>query len=392
MSTPTPARRLPLLAAHEDPLQRCVYCPKLCRASCPVSEADGRESVTPWGKMSTAWFLSRGDVPLEPGHAALAWACSGCHACKERCDHGNEVAHVLSDARADAFALDLAPAPAQKVAREFEALEHETTAAAERLANRVHGEAAPRGRVAVVVGCSYLRHLPEVAEDALAATEALLGGAPGRDGAPGRPVTASPVGGCCGLPLLHAGDRNGFERAARRMATRLRDADEVVVVDPGCARAMMVEYPRVGVTVRPPRLFVDLAAEATGRMRPWKDADPSAPPREPPRWHDPCQLGRGLGRYEQPRRVLEAVAGAPPREHARKEAMADCSGGGGLLPVTRPATSQAMAEARLEEHHRLGGGVLVTGCAESLRRFRASGEPAEDLATWVARGLDVARR
>ena len=36
--------------------------------------------------------------------------------------------------------------------------------------------------------------------------------------------------------------------------------------------------------------------------------------------------------------------------------------------------------------------ALVTGCAESLRRFRASGEAAEDLATWVARGLDVARR
>ena len=52
--------------------------------------------------------------------------------------------------------------------------------------------------------------------------------------------------------------------------------------------------------------------------------------------------------------------------------------------------SAAIAAERLAEHHRLGGGKLVTGCASSLRRFRASGEDAEDLVTWVARGLGVA--
>lgn len=382
----TESRRLPLLAQHEDSLQRCGYCPKLCRATCPVAETEGRESVTPWGKMSAAWFMDRGNVPIEPDYASLAWACTGCHACTERCDHANRPAQVLVDARADLFGRGVAPAAAQAVVARFDELEARADAAAAVIdAGRGSGgtsEAGGAAGAAVLVGCAYLRDAPEVAADALAATEVLLGGVAGRR------VTGHLVRGCCGLPLLHAGDRNGFERAARRLAARVRNASELVVVDPGCARALLVEYPQLGVDIRRPKLFADLAAEGTARMKVAPEGEASGPPR----WHDPCQLGRGLGRYDEPRAVLEQVFGAVPHEFARAREAADCSGAGALLPVTRPETSAAIAESRIAEHRRLGGGTLVTGCASSLRRFRASGERAEDLATWVARGLGVAGR
>ncbi len=373
--------RLPLLAQHDDALQRCGYCPKLCRATCPVAETEGRESVTPWGKMSAAWFMDRGNVPIEPGYASLAWACTGCHACTERCDHGNRPAKVLDDARAGLFARGVSPPAARDVVARFETLEAKADDAAAQIAVRRGRTPTTPGGAAVLVGCSYLRDAPDVAMDALAATEVLLGGAAGRS------VPAHPVAGCCGLPLLHAGDREGFERAARRLAARVRSATDFVVVDPGCARALLVEYPEIGVEIRKPKLFADLAADAAPRMRRHGDAAEAV---EAPRWHDPCQLGRGLGRYDGPRAVLERVAGSPPREFARAREGADCSGAGGLLPLTRPATSAAIADERIAEHRRLGGGTLVTGCASSLRRFRASGENAEDLATWVARGLGVA--
>jgi Fe-S oxidoreductase len=374
----SPPTRLPLLAPHDDALQRCVYCPKLCRAACPVSEAEGRESTTPWGKMSTSWFMGRGDVPIDESHASLAWACTGCRACKTRCDHGNEVATVLGDARADLFARGVAPEAAREVARTFDAHDAATADAARALA-RSRGPAAEAAtKVLVLVGCGYLRHHEDVARDALAAAEALVSA---KDG---RPARAAPIEACCGQPLLHAGDREGFARAARRFAALTRGAERLVAVDPGCARTLLVEYARVGVDVPPPELFVDLAA------------DPSAPLAATgaggaaPRWHDPCQMGRGLGRYDEPRRALARVAGVDPQEFPRRREGADCSGGGALLPETRPATAAAIASARVGDHRRLGGGTLVTGCAESLRRFRLAGERAEDLATWVARGLGVA--
>lgn len=377
--------RLPLLEPHRASLETCVYCPKLSRAACPVSTAEASETVTPWGKMSLAYFVARGDVPLDREHAEPAWACTACYACRERCDHKNEVATVLTDARAELFAEGAAPPGAIDVAGRYQERSRAIRAAAEALdGGRRDGASA-----AALIGCSYLEHLPEVAADALAATEALLG-------EPARPVRS-----CCGLPLLYAGDRVGFIEAARALAAEVRGSRGLVAVDPGCARTLLVEYPRAGVEIPRPELFVDLAARALdrlallGRSGPEPEAELTASGAHaigPVRYHDPCQLGRGLGRYDEPRRVLERVTGAPPRGFLREREHAECSGAGGLLPATRPESSAAIADARIGEHRARGGGALVTACASSLRRFRSRGEPALDLCTLVARALDARGR
>lgn len=359
--------RLPMLEPHRAALETCVYCPKLSRAACPVSNVEHSETVTPWGKMSLAYFAARGDVPLDAEHAAPAWACTGCYACRERCDHKNEVAAALTDARADLFAAGAAPEGARRVAARFAEREAEAARVLAAL------PATPGARAAVLIGCTYARRAPEVAEDALHATAALLE----------QPVRA--LRGCCGLPLLYAGDRAGFLAAARRMAAEIADATTLVAVDPGCARALLVEYPRAGVPVPRAQLFVDLAARAQHRLR----RLPTPPRQGAPayRYHDPCQLGRGLGRYDEPRAVLARIDGHAPLEFQRARRDAECSGAGGLLPATRPESSRAIAAQRLAAHREQGGGVLVTACAQSLHRFRASGEPAEDLASLVARAL-----
>lgn len=323
--------------------------------------------MIPWGKMSLAYFAARGDVPIDPAHADSAWACTGCHACRESCDHRNEVGKVLGEARAEYFARGVAPEAAVAVAARFDERQAESARALDALAAEV-GADAPDG-VAVLVGCGYVRSAPDVARDALVATGRLLG----------KPIRA--VRACCGLPLLHAGDRPGFMAAARRFADDVASAPDFVAVDPGCARTLLYDYPRLGVEVRAPRLFVDLAHEALTRLASVSVGEL--------RWHDPCQLGRGLSRYEEPRRVLERIAGAPPAEFDRAREHAECSGAGGLLPVTRPNTSRAIADGRIAEHQRLGGGTIVTACAQSLRRFRSRGEQAEDLVSLVARALEA---
>jgi hypothetical protein len=58
-----------------------------------------------------------------------------------------------------------------------------------------------------------------------------------------------------------------------------------------------------------------------------------------------------------------------------------------LLALTRPETSLAMADERIGEHRAAGGGLLVTACGESLRRFRSRGEPVDDLHALVAAAL-----
>src|SRR5271163_2561829 len=108
-----------MLERHRAALETCVYCPKLSRAACPVSNVEHNETVTPWGKMSMAYFAARADVPVDAEHAAPAWACTACYACRERCDHRNDVAAALTDARAEMFARGAAPMAAQQVAARF---------------------------------------------------------------------------------------------------------------------------------------------------------------------------------------------------------------------------------------------------------------------------------
>lgn len=356
--------RLKLLESHDDALQKCVYCPKLCRAACPVSNAEPSEALTPWGKMSTSYFLAQGFVPAEQAHARTPYACTGCMACRERCDHRNEVATVLLDARAGIADLGLEPTEVRRSAARYAIREREHADFARKLGA---GEAS---RTRVLLGCGYARLAPREAELGLRVVEALLG------------ERAQPVEVCCGMSLLDAGDRPGFLRAAAKLAAEVASAERFVVLDPGCARTLLVDYPRLGVAVREPTLLVDLAHRSLERFA-------LVASETPLRYHDPCKLGRGLGRYDEPRALLERITGAAPGEFQRRREAADCSGGGGLLPVSMPDASRAIAQERRAQHDDAGGGRIVTACASSLARFRSIGAPVDDLITWLARGLGL---
>jgi dimethylglycine catabolism B len=351
----TEAYRLPTLSERRAELETCGYCPKLCRAACPVSNAEPRDTITPWGKMSTAWFVARGLAPIDADHAAVAWACSGCFACRERCDHANPVAETLGDARAGFFAAGVAPEAAQRVAASFQQL-LEAEAIGRAPLERLPGVRAD-APTALVLGCGYVRWHPEEARDALLAAVELIG-----------PVRLAR--GCCGTPLLYAGDRAGFLRARESLLESIADAERCVVVDPGCARIL---------ADRKPTTLVEVAARELGRLGRVPELGDKV------RWHDPCKLGRGLGIYEAPRLILSAALGRAPDEFERRRDGAACSGAGGMLPSAMPEHSRQIADDRLEEHRRLGGGTVVTACASSLRRLRARGGRVVDLATVIAR-------
>lgn len=362
--------RLPLLVPHDSALQKCVYCPKLSRAACPVSTVTASETLTPWGKMSMAYFMGRGDVPVDADHGGTAWACSACMGCRERCDHKNDVASALVDARAEVYARGAAPEPARRVAQGFADHARRTADATRRLQPK--DVAGTRSDVAVLVGCAYVNHLPDVAEQAVAVLDELLGGR-----------SLRLVHACCGLGLRYAGDRASLARAAEALGAEVQGAEEVVAVDPGCARTLLETYPTLGVTLPTVRPFVDVVAASL----PARLAGRAAGPPRVVRYHDPCMLGRGLGRYDEPRAIVAAATGAPPLEFQRAKNEAECSGGGGLMPITLPDVSRRMTDERLADHEGRGGGEIVTACAGSLRRFRASGARAVDLVTLVADAL-----
>ncbi len=371
-------RALPLLEPRREAMETCVFCPKLCRSACPVSNADPRETITPWGKMSLAWMVAHGDLPLDGSHARPAWACTGCFGCRESCDHENPVTGTLLDARDALVRRDVAPAGARSVLRGFARHDARTRAATRRLGR--HPRVHPSAPDALLVGCNYARAAQPEARAAVDATTALVGG----------PVSL--MESCCGLPLRLAGDRAAFAGQARSVAASLERHARVVVADAGCALALQRMYPEVGVVVAPEvEVLVQLAARSLPLL------STVAGSTEPLRWHDPCQLGRGRGIYDAPRAVLGHLLGRPPAEFDDCRESGACSGAGGLLSSTMPDVARDIARSRVDSHRQSGGGRIVTACASSLlsmrRAARGHGVAVDDLVTWIARGCrhDAAR-
>ena len=351
--------RLPMLDAVRKEIETCTFCPKLCRTHCPVSNAEPKETLTPWGKMASVHMLGSGAVLTheEPSFAAPAWACTGCGACKASCDHKNEVAPTLGVARAQLFDAGIAPAGARRVAQGF--VQHHVRVREAARALDVQGDGASM----FLPGCMYLLRFPKETQSGLKVARVLFPG-------------VSVLGGCCGMPLAMAGDQKAEAAHLSALRNELRGARSLAVGDPGCA-----VYLRDKLDI-PVTTLVQAAYAQLERF-----ASP-AQAHEPVRYHDPCQLSRGLSVYEEPRALLARVTGARPLEFTRHHERGACAGGGGLLPSTMPDVSRSIAQDRVQEHEQLGGGTVVTACASSLRSLQRAGAQVVDLASLLAASLD----
>lgn len=346
---------LPLLDRREDELSKCAYCPKLCRATCVVSEIESREMLTPWGKMTSAFDAARG-AELDPDRAELAWGCSNCFKCREACDHKNPVTETLNDVRADYVARGLAPSGVTALLERLPAIEREHEHAAERLQS-VPGARADAPH-ALLLGCRYAKEFPEQARAAIRLAARLVG-------------DVRVLSGCCGAWQRAAGSRAAADAARAKLTQQLAGTKRLFVLDPRCA---------LELTELKPVTLVELAARHGSRFK--RATEPQVV-----RYHDSCALGRGLGLYEEPRQLLADVTGQQPLELESHHQGARCSGGGGILPVSMPEVAREAARRLAGEHERAGGGVLVTSCASSLSQLRRAGVDAVDLVALLERGL-----
>ena len=103
-------------------------------------------------------------------------------------------------------------------------------------------------------------------------------------------------------------------------------------------------------------------------------------------YHDPCELGRGLGIYMEPRSVIRSMAKIREPRQRRKHAY--CCGGS-LANATLDADQEnKVAKKVTDAFVATGASAIVTACPQcksSLRRN--SGMPVMDLAELVAKNI-----
>jgi Fe-S oxidoreductase len=355
-------------------LANCVYCPKMCRHSCPVSTTAGNEGLIPREKMGRLERLRGQVVEWSPETTEPLYACTGCRHCTVYCEHGNEPGLVLFSGRAEAVRRGaghprLADYPDRFRARDQRLVEKQRE-------RRQGGEGT--SAIGFFPGCDAL---DKGQADVSAAFELFDRLELGR-------IELIDAGvACAGYPLLAAGYVDMFRWQANRVASELRRFRTVVVNCSACVFAMRSQYPAEGVTLNAEILSLpELLAQAVGKLKPPEDPKPVY-------YHDPCYLARYAGVTEPPRRVLSMVAEL--REFGWAGADTQCCGGAGLLPKTMPEVADQMARDRLRDIANRGGGTVVTACATCTFMLK-SNAPANvqvrDLATAVLERLDGATR
>ena len=178
---------------------------------------------------------------------------------------------------------------------------------------------------------------------------------------------------CCGRPLLTAGRTEQAEQLVRRNEEIIRasGADTLLVSCPICYRMFKENYNLPGVrVVHYSRYFIGLAKLMRIKI---KKGDVSYV------YHDPCELGRGCGIYDEPRNLLERAATLAEAPAARGESIC-CGGSLGSLSLGF-AQREKMTLASLDNLYASGAEALATACPLCKATFsRYSTRPVKDIA------------
>jgi len=198
---------------------------------------------------------------------------------------------------------------------------------------------------------------------------------------------------CCGHDLLWEGDEVGFRALAGLNAALIRQSGvkRIVTSCPECARALRIDYPAHGIKLNVEILHLaELLANSELRAANARISNIQYQIT----YQDPCRLGRHLGVYAAPRRVIAGL-GYKLVEMPRHAENALCCGTNGWTHCG--AANRQIQGDRLSEAQATGAAVLVTACLKCQIHFRCAlqdrqlgkqvGIEIKDLATLVAEGL-----
>lgn len=144
---------------------------------------------------------------------------------------------------------------------------------------------------------------------------------------------------CCGSPVLNAGYKEDFMNLMEknREIFRKYGISRVITNCPSCAYIFKEEY---GINTKH---ITEIIAENINKL-----TETEKNKTEEISYHDPCHLGRKLGIYDAPRKILEKLGFKIVEPETTKD-KALCCGGGGGLKTNFPKLSNKIAKRRVSE-------------------------------------------
>ncbi len=172
---------------------------------------------------------------------------------------------------------------------------------------------------------------------------------------------------CCGHDALWTGDIETFRKLAEHNATQIKEARVKKIVF-SCSegyRTLKLDYPN----------YVDLGCEVQHiseflAERIGKNGVRFKEIRKKVTYQDPCRLGRHLGVYEAPRKVLKSIPGVELVEMKHSGLESICCGTSAFTNCD--SYSNMLRAERLCEATETGAELLITACPKCQTHFRCA--------------------
>ena len=178
---------------------------------------------------------------------------------------------------------------------------------------------------------------------------------------------------CCGRPMLMAGRKEQAEEMVAKNTAIIKasGADTLLLSCPICYKIFKEKYHLEGIEVIHHTEFFDRLINE-GRLS-IKGSDTRFV------YHDPCELGRGCGVYEEPRRVIGRAGVLVEADKKGKESIC-CGGSLGSLTLSFERR-KALTENALNNLTVASPDVIATACPLCRSTFnRYSDRPVKDIA------------
>jgi len=342
-----------------EEVAKCNRC-GFCLPNCPIYLVEKKESAAPRGRNAITRAVIEGRLDWNPEIENSIFSCLGCGACTAACFPKVETKELVFRDRECLVGEGLYPKIADRVARFIDESfniaddDNEERGEWQELIKGLPEHAFEKKEAEVIffVGCvaSFFPLAQKIPANMARIMEAAG-------------VDFTILGGeewCCGFPLIGAGMPDKVKKLVEHNLEKVNQvgAKEIVFTCPSCYHTWKHIYSTDLKLYHSSQMIDQIIKD--GRIT-LKEIDATVT------YHDPCDLGRNSGVFEEPRQVLDAIPGLKLVELPNNRALTMCCGGGGNLEMVNPELSGKVAQMKIEEIKQTGADMVVSSCQQCLR-------------------------